>query len=68
MCPRVKVVQKQKYVDKKWITPLIREMMCDRDAAYKRAVASRSEHTGNEYKRKRNNIVNNIIIILCGQH
>lgn len=62
MCPRVKVVQKQKYVDKKWITPLIREMMCDRDAAYKRAVASRSEHTWNEYKRKRNNIVNKIRI------
>lgn len=62
MCPRVKVVQKQKYVDKKWITPLIREMMCDRDAAYKRAVVSRSEHTWNEYKRKRNNYVNKIRI------
>lgn len=57
MSPKVKICIQQKYQDKKWITPEIKNMMNNRDILYKRCVQERNNDLWNQYKRKRNEIV-----------
>lgn len=60
MCPEMKIVLKERYLEKKWITKDIRTMMRERDSLYVRAVSEGGEARWNQYKTVRNRVVSEL--------
>lgn len=60
MCPKQKFVFKDKYLNKAWITPDIKQNMRVRDELYIRAVRENNEDAWREFKMMRNFIVSQI--------
>ncbi|CAH0549695.1 unnamed protein product [Brassicogethes aeneus] len=59
-CPKRTISFCNKYENKKWITPQIKQQMQERDSLYVRAVQEKNNVIWSEYKRLRNCIVSSI--------